>query len=48
MEGAMRNKIGKQAGRLALAIGLLMALSGCVVYPAGGPGYYHHGCCWYR
>lgn len=43
----MRNRIGQQAGRLALAFGLLVALSGCVVYPAG-PGYYHHGCCWYR
>jgi hypothetical protein len=48
MEGTMRHTIGKQAGRLALAIGLLVALSGCVVYPAGG--YYHpyHACCWYR
>jgi hypothetical protein len=43
----MRNRIGKQAGRLALAIGLLVALSGCVVVPAG-PGYYHHPCCWWR
>lgn len=50
----MQNKIGRtriarHAGRLALAVGLLVALSGCVVYP-GGPGYYHpyHACCWYR
>lgn len=44
----MRSRIGKQTGRLALAIGLLVALSGCVVYPAG-PGYYHpYRCCWYR
>jgi hypothetical protein len=40
----MRNGIIGGAGRLAALIGLLLALAGCVVVPAYGPGsYYHHG-----
>jgi hypothetical protein len=41
----MRNRMIGGTGRLALAIGLLLALAGCVVEPAYGPGYYHpyHG-----
>lgn len=45
----MQNGNARRMGRLVLAIGLLVALAGCVVYP-GGPGpYYHpyHACCWY-
>lgn len=42
----MRDGMRLQAGRLVLAIGLLVTLAGCVVYPAygPGPGYrpYHH------
>jgi hypothetical protein len=41
----MRNGIIGGAGRLGALIGLLLALAGCVVVPAYGPGYYHpyHG-----
>jgi hypothetical protein len=47
MEGNMRNGLKNQAARAVLAIGLLLALSGCVVYPAG-PGYWRpHPCCYY-
>ena len=43
----MRNGMTRRAGRLALAIGLLLTVAGCVVYPAG-PGYYRpHPCCYY-
>jgi hypothetical protein len=46
-EGVMRDGMGRQAARFALAIGLLVTLAGCVVYPAG-PGYWHpHPCCYY-
>lgn len=48
----MRIRIGRRGGRLLLAIGLLVTLAGCVVYPAYGPGPYghpyYHPCCWYR
>ena len=44
----MRDGTLSRATRLVLAIGLLMTLAGCVVYPAGG-GYWHpHPCCYYR
>jgi hypothetical protein len=40
----MRNRIIGGTGRAAMVIGLLLALAGCVVAPAYGPGpYYHHG-----
>jgi hypothetical protein len=43
----MRNGMGRQTARLALAIGLLVTLAGCVVYPAG-PGYWNaRPCCYY-
>ena len=46
-EITMRTGMTRRAGRLALAIGLLLAVGGCVVYPAG-PGYYRpHPCCYY-
>jgi hypothetical protein len=32
----MRNRIGRQAARLVVAIGLLATLAGCVVYPEYG------------
>ncbi|HYZ24003.1 MAG TPA: hypothetical protein VE690_17785 [Rhodopila sp.] len=32
----------KLLARLAGAVGLVIALSGCVIEPAWGPGYYHH------
>lgn len=39
----MRNRMIHGTGRAAVVIGLLMALAGCVVAPAYGPGpYYHH------
>src|SRR5271165_2321931 len=41
-EGVMRNGMKRPAIRLALAIGLLATLAGCVIYPVGwgpGPGY---------
>ncbi len=38
----MRHGIGRQVSRLVVAIGLLAALAGCVVYPAYGPGPYHY------
>jgi hypothetical protein len=37
----MRNGTKSRAARLALAIGLLLTLAGCVVYPAGPGPYYH-------
>ena len=43
----MRDGMGRQMARLVLAIGLLVTLAGCVVYPEG-PGYYRpHPCCYY-
>ena len=46
-EGVVRDGLGRQAARLLLAIGLVVTLAGCVVYPAG-PGYYRpHACCYY-
>ena len=45
----MRDGIGRQAGRLLLAIGLMVTLTGCVVYPAYGPLYHpYHVCCYWR
>jgi hypothetical protein len=38
----MRTRIIGKTGRIALAIGLLVALAGCVVAPAYGPGPYYH------
>ena len=40
----MHDGMRRQLGRLAVAIGLLVALAGCVVAPYG-PGYhgYYHG-----
>jgi hypothetical protein len=44
MEETMRNRMMSGAGRMSVVIGLLLALAGCVVAPAYGPGgYYHHG-----
>lgn len=37
----MRNRMIGNTARVALAISLLLALAGCVVEPAYGPGYYH-------
>ncbi len=41
----MRNRMIGGTGRMAVMIGLLIALAGCVVVPAYGPGPYHsyHG-----
>jgi hypothetical protein len=43
-ERVMHDGMRRQLGRLAVAIGLLVALAGCVVAPYG-PGYhgYYHG-----
>jgi hypothetical protein len=39
----MRNRMIGQTLRSVVAIGLLVALAGCVVEPAYGPGpYYYH------
>jgi hypothetical protein len=39
---------GRTVFRAAAALGMMLLLSGCVVYPAG-PGYYHsHSYGWYR
>ena len=39
----MRHSTIRGTGRVALVIGLVLALAGCVVAPAYGPGpYYHH------
>ncbi len=38
----MRNRMIGGTGRAALVIGLLLALAGCVVAPAYGPGPYYH------
>ena len=38
----MRNRMIGGAGRLGVLIGLLLALAGCVVVPAYGPGPYYH------
>lgn len=32
----------KLLARAAGAVGLAILLSGCVIEPAWGPGYYHH------
>jgi hypothetical protein len=45
------NTLARSTGRVLLrsaaALGVVLLLSGCVVYPAGG--YWHpHRCCWYR
>lgn len=43
----MRYGFKRQAARAVLAFGLVVTLSGCVVYPAG-PSYWHpHPCCYY-
>ena len=47
MGRSMRNNMGRQAARLILAIGLLMTLAGCVVYPAGAGYWRPHPCCYY-
>ena len=38
----MRSRMTGGTGRVPLVIGLLLALAGCVVAPASGPGPYHH------
>lgn len=38
----MRNRMIGGTGRIVAVVGVLLALAGCVVEPAYGPGPYHH------
>jgi hypothetical protein len=37
----MRNRMISGTGSIALVIGLILTLAGCVVETGYGPGYYH-------
>jgi hypothetical protein len=41
----MRNRMISGTGSIALVIGLILTLAGCVIETGYGPGYYHpyHG-----